>query len=87
MSRGPASNLMPQESAPSKTRISHTSRKNQENQRNKFQAKKLTEVAGRISSSNAWRAHSNPRYRVLRAVTSSSSSASSPDSKAAAHVV
>jgi hypothetical protein len=87
VSRGPASNLMPQETAPSKTRISHSFRKNQENRRNKFQVKKPTEVAGRINSSNVRRAHSNLRSKVLRGATSSSSSALSPDSKAAAHEV
>jgi hypothetical protein len=49
--------------------------------------RKLTEVAERINLSNAQRAHANPRSRVLRVVTSSLSSASSPASKAAAHRV
>jgi hypothetical protein len=49
--------------------------------------RKLTEVAGRISSSKVRRAQFNPGSRVLHAATSSSSSASSPDSEVAAHEV
>jgi hypothetical protein len=51
------------------------------------QERKPTEVTGRVDSSNAWRAHSNPRSRVLHAATSSSASASSLASEAAAHGV
>jgi hypothetical protein len=69
VTRGLASDQTPQDSAPSKARIRHTYRKNQENRRNNSQARKLTEVAGRISSSNARHAHSNPRSRVPRATT------------------
>jgi hypothetical protein len=68
--------------------MSHASRKNWEiKKKQPTQAGRLTEVEGRINSLNAGRAHSNPRSRVLRGATSSSSSASSPDSKAAAHEV
>jgi hypothetical protein len=61
--------------------------KESENRRNKFQAKKLTEVAGRINSSKVQRTHFNPRSWVLHAATFSSSSASSPDLEVAAHGV
>jgi hypothetical protein len=52
-----------------------------------FQTRKLTKAVGRIGSSKARRAQFSPRSKVLRAATSSSSSASSPHSKVAAHEV
>jgi hypothetical protein len=70
--------------SPYKLKMIWTSRKAREIESKSFHVKKTHHVAGSISSSNVWRAHSNPCSRVLHAVASSSSSTSSPTSKVAA---
>jgi hypothetical protein len=42
-------------------------RKTKKSEKQVTQARKLTDVTGRINSSNARRAHTNPRSRVLHA--------------------
>jgi hypothetical protein len=87
VSRGLASNLMPRGSAPSKTTISHTSRKNQKIEETSYLSKKTYRSHGEDQLvERAMRTH-QPVLLGIAAATSSSSPASLPASKVAAHGV